>query len=197
MQSLWSHKINWIDELSPERAKEWHRFLEDFNSISIICIGIVHPQATRVELHGFADASEFIANCRGEKMRGPLDVREINRTEITLIRIVQLQDFKRDIKSLKENNRVSAESLIKSLNPKSLAIRLLTFAERSFLTLADGAKYSFSSRGKSRLQISTLRSRVELTDSNCSLREVKADHLWLGTRKLAVLPISPRCHSEI
>ncbi|GFU11140.1 HEAT repeat-containing protein 3 [Trichonephila clavipes] len=45
---------------------------------------------------------------------------------------------------------------------KSLAIRLLTFAERSFLTLADGAKYSLSSRDKSRLQISTLRSRVEL-----------------------------------
>ncbi|GFV08404.1 zinc finger protein [Trichonephila clavipes] len=39
---------------------------------------------------------------------------------------------------------------------KSLAIRLLTFADRSFLTLADGAKYSLSSRGKSRLQISTL-----------------------------------------
>ncbi|GFW25268.1 hypothetical protein TNCV_5088341 [Trichonephila clavipes] len=54
------------------------------------------------------------------------------------------------------------------------AIRLLTFAEKSFLTLADGAKYSLSSRGKSRLQISTLRSQVELADSNCSRREVKA-----------------------
>ncbi|GFT33478.1 hypothetical protein TNCV_4381011 [Trichonephila clavipes] len=32
-----------------------------------------------------------------------------------------------------------------------------------------------SSRGKSRLQIPTLRSRVELTDFNCSRREVKAD----------------------
>ncbi|GFV46784.1 hypothetical protein TNCV_1882431 [Trichonephila clavipes] len=53
------------------------------------------------------------------------------------------------------------------------AIRLLTFAERSFPTLTDGAKYSLSSRGKNRLQISTLRSRVELTDSNCSRREVK------------------------
>ncbi|GFV82626.1 hypothetical protein TNCV_1618551 [Trichonephila clavipes] len=58
---------------------------------------------------------------------------------------------------------------------KSLAIRLLTFLERSFFTLADGAKYSFSSRGKSQLQISTLRSRVELTDPNRSGREVKAD----------------------
>ncbi|PRD35311.1 UNVERIFIED_CONTAM: hypothetical protein NCL1_11896 [Trichonephila clavipes] len=44
---------------------------------------------------------------------------------------------------------------------KSLAIRSLTFAERSFPALADGAKYSLSPRGKSRLQISTLRSRVE------------------------------------
>ncbi|GFT05288.1 integrase catalytic domain-containing protein [Trichonephila clavipes] len=59
----------------------------------------------------------FIANCRGEKKRGPLDVQEINQAEVTLIRIVQLQEFKKDIMSLKENNRVSAESLIKSLNP--------------------------------------------------------------------------------
>ncbi|GFS85714.1 hypothetical protein TNCV_2973991 [Trichonephila clavipes] len=60
MQSLWSLKIDWIDKLPSERAKEYHRFLEDFNSVSSICIGrcIVHPQATRVELHGFADASE-------------------------------------------------------------------------------------------------------------------------------------------
>ncbi|GFS68200.1 integrase catalytic domain-containing protein [Trichonephila clavipes] len=43
-----------------EEAKEWHRFLEDFNSESSICIGrcIVHPQATKAELHSFADASE-------------------------------------------------------------------------------------------------------------------------------------------
>ncbi|GFX04669.1 uncharacterized protein TNCV_1912141 [Trichonephila clavipes] len=60
MQSFWSLKIDWIDELPSERAKEWHRFLEDFNSVRSICIGrcIVHPQATRVELHGFADTSE-------------------------------------------------------------------------------------------------------------------------------------------
>ncbi|GFX77180.1 probable RNA-directed DNA polymerase from transposon BS [Trichonephila clavipes] len=58
----------------------------------------------------------FIANCRGEKRREPVDVQEINRAEITLIRIVQQQEFKRDIKSLNENNRVSAENVIKSLN---------------------------------------------------------------------------------
>ncbi|GFV17530.1 uncharacterized protein TNCV_4028601 [Trichonephila clavipes] len=58
-----------------------------------------------------------MANCQGEKRRGPLDVQEVNQAEVTLIRIVQLQEFKRDIMSLKENNRVSAESLIKSLNP--------------------------------------------------------------------------------
>ncbi|GFW55599.1 integrase catalytic domain-containing protein [Trichonephila clavipes] len=54
---------------------------------------------------------------RRKKRRGPLDVQEINQAEVTLIRIVQLQEFKKDIMSLKENNRVFAESLIKSLNP--------------------------------------------------------------------------------
>ncbi|GFS81480.1 hypothetical protein TNCV_896131 [Trichonephila clavipes] len=39
MQSLWSLKIDKIDELPSERAKEWHRFLEDFDSASSICIG--------------------------------------------------------------------------------------------------------------------------------------------------------------
>ncbi|GFX77506.1 uncharacterized protein TNCV_4025561 [Trichonephila clavipes] len=32
MQSLWSLKIDCIDKLPSERAKEWHHFLEDFNS---------------------------------------------------------------------------------------------------------------------------------------------------------------------
>ncbi|GFT28174.1 integrase catalytic domain-containing protein [Trichonephila clavipes] len=73
-------------------------------------------------LSSVTDSDEF--NCEfkssqqiaEEKKGGPLDVQEINRAETTLIRIVQLQEFKRDIKSLKENNRVSAESLIKCLN---------------------------------------------------------------------------------
>ncbi|GFX80685.1 integrase catalytic domain-containing protein [Trichonephila clavipes] len=76
MQSLWSLKIDWIDELPSERAKEWHRFLEEFNSVRSICIGrcIVHPQATRVELHGFADASEkcygAVIYCRSQSPDG-------------------------------------------------------------------------------------------------------------------------------
>ncbi|GFV50345.1 uncharacterized protein TNCV_1068571 [Trichonephila clavipes] len=43
MQSLWSLKIDCINELPSERAKEWHRFLKDYNSalsalINILCI---------------------------------------------------------------------------------------------------------------------------------------------------------------
>ncbi|GFU81838.1 uncharacterized protein TNCV_3020671 [Trichonephila clavipes] len=81
MQSLWSLKIYWIDELPSERAKEWHRFLEDFNSVRSICIGrcIVHPQATRVELHGFADASEkcygAVIYCRSQSPDGATTVK--------------------------------------------------------------------------------------------------------------------------
>ncbi|GFU92807.1 integrase catalytic domain-containing protein [Trichonephila clavipes] len=81
MQSLWSLKIDWIDELPSERAKEWHRFLENFNSVRSICIGrcIVHPQATRVELHGFADASEkcygAVIYCRSQSPDGATTVK--------------------------------------------------------------------------------------------------------------------------
>ncbi|GFW74553.1 uncharacterized protein TNCV_2414521 [Trichonephila clavipes] len=76
-----SLKIDWIDELPSERAKEWHRFLEDFNSVRSICIGrcIVHPQATRVELHGFADASEkcygAVIYCRSQTPDGATTVK--------------------------------------------------------------------------------------------------------------------------
>ncbi|GFT77308.1 integrase catalytic domain-containing protein [Trichonephila clavipes] len=71
MQSLWRLKIDWIDELPSERAKEWHRFLED--------LYIVHPQATRVELHGFADASEkcygAVIYCRSQSPDGATTVK--------------------------------------------------------------------------------------------------------------------------
>ncbi|GFT58987.1 uncharacterized protein TNCV_185971 [Trichonephila clavipes] len=62
-------------------VKEWHRFLEDFNSVRSICIGrcIVHPQATRVELHGFADASEkcygAVIYCRSQSPDGATTVK--------------------------------------------------------------------------------------------------------------------------
>ncbi|GFX50138.1 uncharacterized protein TNCV_773011 [Trichonephila clavipes] len=81
MQNLWSLKIDWIDELPSERAKEWHRFLEDFNSVISICIGrcIVHPQVTRVELHGFSDASEKCYGagiyCRSQSPDGATTVK--------------------------------------------------------------------------------------------------------------------------
>ncbi|GFT34656.1 uncharacterized protein TNCV_1535961 [Trichonephila clavipes] len=74
-------KIDWINELPSERAKEWHRFLEDFNSVSSICIGrcIVYPQATRVELHGFADTLEKcyggVKYCRSQSPDGATTVK--------------------------------------------------------------------------------------------------------------------------
>ncbi|XP_055924595.1 uncharacterized protein LOC129956689 [Argiope bruennichi] len=78
MQSLWSLKIDWMDELPPEKANEWHHFLEDFKSINSICIERcivhVHPHPTRIELHGFADASEkcygAVIYCRSYSSNG-------------------------------------------------------------------------------------------------------------------------------
>ncbi|GFV99219.1 integrase catalytic domain-containing protein [Trichonephila clavipes] len=161
MQSLWSLKIDWIDELPSERAKEWHRFLEDFNSRNVTSSDILpfsiarwrnNSEACNKSKSRVAPVKSVImprldlcaavllaklmkrvetalqmktppctcgvhSKLPWRKRRGPLDVQEINQAEVTLIRIVQLQEFKKDIMSLKENNRVSAESLIKSLNP--------------------------------------------------------------------------------
>ncbi|GFX11544.1 uncharacterized protein TNCV_5141201 [Trichonephila clavipes] len=81
IQSLWSLKIDWIEELPFERTKEWHRFLEDFNRVSSICIDrcIVHPQATRVELRSFADALEkcygAVIYCRSQSPDGATTVK--------------------------------------------------------------------------------------------------------------------------
>ncbi|GFV84372.1 uncharacterized protein TNCV_2044201 [Trichonephila clavipes] len=67
--------------IETKTAKEWHRFLEDFNSVRSICIGrcIVHLQATRVELHGFADASEkcygAVIYCRSQSPDGATTVK--------------------------------------------------------------------------------------------------------------------------
>ncbi|GFS35670.1 uncharacterized protein TNIN_301481 [Trichonephila inaurata madagascariensis] len=70
-----------INQLLTERAKEWHWFLEDFNSVSSICIGrcIVHPQATRLEPHGFADASKkcygAVIYCHSQSTNGATKVK--------------------------------------------------------------------------------------------------------------------------
>ncbi|GFV46690.1 hypothetical protein TNCV_3847001 [Trichonephila clavipes] len=81
MQSLWSLKIDWI-ELPSEESQRVASFLRDFNSVRSICIGrcIVDPQATRrVELHGFADASE---KCYGAVMILPFSIaRWCNNSE--------------------------------------------------------------------------------------------------------------------
>ncbi|GFV68332.1 hypothetical protein TNCV_4055241 [Trichonephila clavipes] len=79
---------------------------------------------------------------------------------------------------------------LNTVSRREVKSRLQISTLRSRVELTDS---NCSRRGNSRLQISPLRSRVELTDSNCSRQEVKADYLWLGTRSP---PISPRCHIE-
>ncbi|GFV82668.1 uncharacterized protein TNCV_1618971 [Trichonephila clavipes] len=95
-----SFKTDWIDELPSERAKEWHRFLEDFNSVSRICIGrcIVHPQATRVELHGFADASEkcygAVIYCRSQSPDGATTVKLVtSKSRVAPVKSVTMPRF--------------------------------------------------------------------------------------------------------
>ncbi|GFX27916.1 uncharacterized protein TNCV_3083381 [Trichonephila clavipes] len=98
-----SLKIDWIDELPSERAKEWHRFLEDFNSVRSICIGrcIVHPQATRVELYGFADASEkcygAVIYCRSQSPDGATTVKLVtSKSRVAQVKEVQVVQVKEE-----------------------------------------------------------------------------------------------------
>ncbi|GFT02389.1 uncharacterized protein TNCV_4625211 [Trichonephila clavipes] len=91
-------KIDWIDELPSERAKEWHLFLENFNSVRSICIGrcIVPPQATRVELHGFTDASEkcygAVIYCRSQSPDGAKTVKLVaSKSRVAPVKSVTMQ----------------------------------------------------------------------------------------------------------
>ncbi|GFU48269.1 uncharacterized protein TNCV_4626851 [Trichonephila clavipes] len=93
----WVLKSTGSDELPSDRSKEWHRFLEDFNSESSICIGrcIVHPQATRVELHGFADASEkcygAVIYCRSQSPDGATTVKLVtSKSRVTPVKSVTI-----------------------------------------------------------------------------------------------------------
>ncbi|GFW53070.1 uncharacterized protein TNCV_3293211 [Trichonephila clavipes] len=96
MQSLWNFKI---DELPSERVEEWHRFLEDFNSVSSICIGrcIVHPQATRVELNGFADASGkcygAVIYCRSQSPDGATVKLVTSKSRVAPVKSVTMPPF--------------------------------------------------------------------------------------------------------
>ncbi|GFW80753.1 uncharacterized protein TNCV_348561 [Trichonephila clavipes] len=97
MQSIWSLKIDWIDELPSERAKEWHRFLVDFNSVSSNFFGrcVVHPQTTRVELHGFADASEKCYGaeiyCRSQSPDGVTTVKLVtSKSRVATVKSVTM-----------------------------------------------------------------------------------------------------------
>ncbi|KAF8766807.1 hypothetical protein HNY73_019835 [Argiope bruennichi] len=91
MQSLWSLKIDWMDELPPERANEWHQFLEDFKSINSICI----KRCICIK--------RFLNNCRVNfpKDFGILKAIELKESEMRLLKIVQEEDFHKEIKSLK------------------------------------------------------------------------------------------------
>ncbi|GFV30088.1 retrovirus-related Pol polyprotein from transposon 17.6 [Trichonephila clavipes] len=89
---------------------------------------------------------------------------------------------------------------------KSLAFRLLTFAERSFLTLADGAKYSLSNCQLPTLQLSTKAncryppvsvvwiSAVGLTSRRRQLESVSSPVTQCGNICESALPLDERLY---
>ena len=60
MQTLWCAQVKWDDPLSSEHSTFWHQFRSELPSISNIEVNrfILTESPQRIELHGFADASE-------------------------------------------------------------------------------------------------------------------------------------------
>jgi hypothetical protein len=59
----------------------------------------------------------FIENCRGERKTGPLTPKELEHAEETLIKLVQLSNFRKEIVLLQEGKNVNNDSKLKHLNP--------------------------------------------------------------------------------
>lgn len=60
MQKLWLRQLDWDEELSIELSEEWKSYQLDLHILSEIRIPrwVGNTEETKVELHGFADASE-------------------------------------------------------------------------------------------------------------------------------------------
>ena len=55
---LWEAEVKWDDKLSDELVREWQELVKSWNGVTFnINRCVVPPNATRIELHGFADAS--------------------------------------------------------------------------------------------------------------------------------------------
>ncbi|GBM72678.1 hypothetical protein AVEN_213177-1 [Araneus ventricosus] len=72
LQRLWKLKIDWNDSLPEREAEEWERFLNSLHSINQLCIPkhVLCEFPEKLEVHGFADASEraYGAVAYGEPM---------------------------------------------------------------------------------------------------------------------------------
>lgn len=66
LQQLWSHSLQWDDELPDELSLQWqhlHSQLLHLNTIQVDRLVMVKGTPTDIELHGFADASEKAYGC--------------------------------------------------------------------------------------------------------------------------------------
>jgi hypothetical protein len=60
LQQLWKLKVNWDDEIPNEIANKWKAVVSELNSLKSANINrfILTANFTKLELHGFADASQ-------------------------------------------------------------------------------------------------------------------------------------------
>ena len=62
LQQLWLEKFDWDDHLSPQLTRKWTNFRDELSELEQIRIPRwlqLHPQSTRIEIHGFSDASQL------------------------------------------------------------------------------------------------------------------------------------------
>ena len=62
LQQLWLEKLDWDDQLSPQLTRKWTNFRDELSELEQIRIPRwlqLHPQSTRIEIHGFSDASQL------------------------------------------------------------------------------------------------------------------------------------------
>jgi hypothetical protein len=94
MQKLWSEKLSWDESVPLSISYEWLKFKKELPLLNDIVIPrrIICDQAQRVEVHGFADASE-------QAYGACVYLRSIDLNNIVTVRLISAKSKVAPLKS--------------------------------------------------------------------------------------------------